>query len=214
VFSILGGIQEPTAGRVLFQGRDITGMPAHEVAQLGIARVFQQTLLFSKLSVLDNVFLGCHKAYRTSQWRRVLRTRQARAEERELRRRAADTLEFMGLGPVRNELASSLPHGFQRSLSVAVALATSPKLLLLDEPVTGMNPSESQHMTALIRRIRNELDVTIMLVEHDMKVVMDLCERIVVINFGERLCEGPPAYVTSHPDVCAAYLGTGAFDAA
>jgi branched-chain amino acid transport system ATP-binding protein len=119
----------------------------------------------------------------------------------------------MGLGRVLNDQARSLPHGFQRALSVAVALATGPELLLLDEPVTGMNPSESRHMTDLIQKIRN-LGVTIMLVEHDMKVVMGICERVVVINFGEKLCEGPPAYVQEHPDVCAAYLGKGTFDAA
>jgi branched-chain amino acid transport system ATP-binding protein len=213
VFSMIGGFQPPTEGKVFFQGRDITGMLAHDVAQLGIARVFQQSMIFGKLSVLDNVFVGCHKAYRTPQWKRVLRTGGARREERALRAKAAETIEFMGLGPVKNELARSLPHGFQRALSVAVALATGPKLLLLDEPVTGMNPSESNHMTGLIRKIR-DLGITIMLVEHDMKVVMGICERVVVINFGEKLCEGPPEFVQVHPDVCEAYLGKGTFDAA
>ncbi len=213
VFSMIGGFQSPTAGKILFQGRDITGMQAHDVAQLGIARVFQQSLIFGKLSVLENVFVGYHKAYQTSQWQRVLRTRGARAEERALRAKASETLEFMGLGPVKHEQARSLPHGFQRALSVAVALATGPSLLLLDEPVTGMNASESKHMTDLIKKIR-DLGVTIMLVEHDMKVVMGVCERVVVINFGEKLCEGPPEYVQSHPDVCTAYLGKGAFDVA
>jgi branched-chain amino acid transport system ATP-binding protein len=213
VFSMIGGFQEPTDGKVFFQDRDITGMPAHDVAQLGVARVFQQSLIFGKLSVLDNVFVGCHKAYRTPQWKRVLRTSGARKEEKALRAKAVETLEFMGLGNVLDEQARSLPHGFQRALSVAVALATEPRLLLLDEPVTGMNPSESKHMTDLIKKI-SELGITIMLVEHDMKVVMGVCERVVVINFGEKLCEGPPEYVQTHPDVCAAYLGTGAFDVA
>jgi branched-chain amino acid transport system ATP-binding protein len=213
VFSMIGGFQEPTAGKVLFRGRDITGMQAHDVARLGIARVFQQSLIFGKLSALDNVFVGCHKAYQTPQWQRVLRTRGARREEKAQRERALEVLEFMGLGHVRDELARSLPHGFQRALSVAVALATGPQLLLLDEPVTGMNPSESKQMTDLIRKIR-DLGITVMLVEHDMKVVMGVCERVVVISFGEKLCEGPPEYVQSHPDVCAAYLGKGTFDVA
>ncbi len=213
VFTMIGGFQQPTEGKVLFEGRDITGMQAHDVAHLGIARVFQQSLIFGKLSVLDNVFVGCHKAYRTPQWKRVLRTSGARREEKALRAKAVDTLEFMGLGHVLNEQARSLPHGFQRALSVAVALATEPRLLLLDEPVTGMNANESRHMTELIKKIR-ELGITIMLVEHDMKVVMGVCERVVVINFGEKLCEGPPEFVQTHPDVCAAYLGTGAFDVA
>jgi branched-chain amino acid transport system ATP-binding protein len=213
VFSMIGGFQPPSGGKIFYQGRDITGMQAHNVARLGIARVFQQSLIFGKLSVLDNVFVGCHKAYRTPEWQRVLRLPGARREEKALRAKAAETLTFMGLEHVQHEEARSLPHGFQRALSMAVALATGPKLLLLDEPVTGMNPSESKHMTDLIQKIR-DLGITIMLVEHDMKVVMGVCERVVVINFGEKLCEGPPEYVRAHPDVCAAYLGKGTFDVA
>lgn len=213
VFSMVGGFQPPTGGKILFKGRDVTSMPAHEVARLGIARVFQQSLIFGKLSVADNVLVGCHKAFGTPQWQRVFHTPRARREEKAVEAKALETIEFMGLGHVRNEQARSLPHGFQRALSVAVALATEPELLLLDEPVTGMNPSESKQMTDLIKRIR-DMGVTVVLVEHDMKVVMGVCERVVVINFGEKLCEGPPEYVQSHPDVCEAYLGTGTFDAA
>jgi branched-chain amino acid transport system ATP-binding protein len=213
VFSMIGGFQPPTAGSIVFQGKDITGMEAHDVARLGIARVFQQSMIFGRLSVLDNVFAGFHKAYQTPQWQRVLRTSGARREEKALRGKAVEMLEFMGLDHLQREQARSLPHGFQRTLSVAVALATGPQLLLLDEPVTGMNPSESKHMTDLIKRIR-EMGITIMLVEHDMKVVMGVCERVVVINFGEKLCEGLPQFVQSHPDVCEAYLGKGTFDVA
>jgi branched-chain amino acid transport system ATP-binding protein len=209
VFSMLCGFQQPTYGRVVFHERDITGMPAHEVAQLGIARVFQHNVIFGKLSVMENVFIGCHKAYQTSQWRRVLRTPQARSEERLLRESAGEALDLVGLTEFKDELASSLPHGLQRALSVAIAMATRPSLLLLDEPVTGMNPSESRSITALVRRIRDNLGVTIMLVEHNMKVVMDVSDRVLVINFGERLCEGSAEYVSSHPDVCEAYLGAG-----
>jgi branched-chain amino acid transport system ATP-binding protein len=213
VFSMIGGFQPPTDGKIIFKGRDITGMLAHDVAKLGIARVFQQSLIFGKLSVTENVLIGCHKEYRTSQWRRVLHTPGARRESKAVREKALAIIEFMGLGHVRHEQARSLPHGFQRALSVAVALATGPELLLLDEPVTGMNTTESKHMTDLIKKIR-DLGITVILVEHDMKVVMGVCERVVVINFGEKLCEGTAEHVQSHPDVCEAYLGKGTFDAA
>lgn len=214
VFAMIGGYLPPTAGTVVFGGRDITGLPAHEVAGLGICRMFQQTLIFKKLSVLDNVFIGYHKAYAVPPWKRILRTSSARAEERELRRRAMETIEFVGLADSSKELVTNLPHGHQRALNLAIALATNPRLLLLDEPVTGMNPSESRDMTQLIRRIQRELGMTIMLVEHDMKVVMDICERLVVINYGVKLCEGVPEFVQSDPDVCAAYLGRGTSDRA
>jgi branched-chain amino acid transport system ATP-binding protein len=214
VFSMLSGFLRPSAGQVVFEGRPLTGLSADEVSALGIARVFQQTLVFRKLSVLDNVFIGFHKSYESPMWKRVCRARGARAEERRLRAQALEIIKFMGLGHLRDELATNLPHGHQRALNVALSLATHPKLLLLDEPVTGMNPSETNAMTALIQRIRDELGLTIMLVEHDMKVVMGICERVVVINFGVKLCEGPPQFVRADPEVCAAYLGTGSFDAA
>jgi branched-chain amino acid transport system ATP-binding protein len=210
VFAMISGYLRPTAGEIVFEGRDITGLPAYEVAGLGICRMFQQTLLFKKLSVLDNVFIGYHKAYTVPAWKRILRTGAARAEERALRRKAMEAIEFVGLAGVANELATNLPHGHQRALNLAIALATNPRLLLLDEPVTGMNPSESRNMTQLIRRIQKELGMTIMLVEHDMKVVMDICERLIVINYGVKLCEGVPEFVQANPEVCAAYLGTGA----
>ncbi|HUT78665.1 MAG TPA: ATP-binding cassette domain-containing protein, partial [Polyangia bacterium] len=146
-------------------------------------------------------------------WRRVLRTRAARAEEKRLRAKALETVKLMGLEPVQDQLAKNLPHGLQRTLSVALALVGQPRLLLLDEPVTGMNPSETKDMTRLISRIR-DMGITIMLVEHDMKVVMDICERVVVIDFGEKLCEGPPDKVCVDEKVCEAYLGKGTFDAA
>jgi len=213
VFSMIGGFQPPTEGKILYKGRNIAGMPAHDVAKLGIARVFQQSLIFGRLSVTENVLTGCHKEYKTSQWQRVLHTRGARRENEAVKAKALEIIDFMGLGHVRDEQARSLPHGFQRALSVAVALATGPELLLLDEPVTGMNSTESKHMTDLIKKIR-DLGITVILVEHDMKVVMGVCERVVVINFGEKLCEGTAEYVQSHPDVCEAYLGKGTFDAA
>lgn len=214
VFAMISGFLAPTSGQIMFGAQNITGLPAYEIARLGIARMFQQSLVFRRISVLDNVFIGYHKSYETPVWKRVLRTRHARSEERQLRARAMETIEFVGLSHVRDEIVNNLPHGHQRALNLAITLATGPKVLLLDEPVTGMNPSESATMTALIRRIREELGMTIMLVEHDMKVVMEICERVVVINFGQKLCEGPPAFVRSNPDVCAAYLGTGAYDVA
>jgi branched-chain amino acid transport system ATP-binding protein len=214
VFAMISGFLQPTSGRIDFEGRQIAGLRADEVSALGVARVFQQTLVFRKLSVLENVFVGFHKSYRTPVYKRVLRMRGARAEERRLRGEALEIIGFMGLSALKDEAVTSLPHGHQRALNVALALATRPKLLLLDEPVTGMNPSETNAMTGLIRRIRDELGITVMLVEHDMKVVMGICERVVVINFGEKLCEGPPHVVRADEAVCAAYLGTGTFDAA
>jgi branched-chain amino acid transport system ATP-binding protein len=214
VFAMISGFLQPTSGQIAFEDRPIAGLSADQIAEAGIARVFQQTLVFRKLSVLENVFVGFHKSYRTPVVNRVLRTRGARAEERRLRAEALEIVEFMGIGALKDELVTNLPHGHQRALNVALALATRPKLLLLDEPVTGMNPSETKRMTELIVRIRDELGVTIMLVEHDMKVVMGICERVVVINFGEKLCEGPPHVVRADPNVCAAYLGTGTFNVA
>ena len=205
-FNVASGFFPPTSGRVLFDGRDITRLKAHDIAHLGISRTFQASTLFMKLSVLENVFTGYHMSYRTGFLKRILHTPSARKEEAEFRQRALEILEFMGLASLKDELAANLPHGHQRNLGVCMALATNPKLLLLDEPVTGMNPNETENMIHLIRQIRDK-GITIILVEHDMKVVMDLCDRIIVLNFGKKIAEGRPDKIKEDKEVIEAYLG-------
>ena len=206
LFNVISGFFPPTSGKVIFEGRDITKLKAPEIAHLGISRTFQASTLFMKISVLDNVFTGYHMSYKTGIWKRLLRRPSALEEEKMLRQRAMEILGFMGLASVKGELAANLPHGHQRTLGVCMALATNPKLLLLDEPVTGMNPGETQTMIDLIRQIRDR-GVTIVVVEHDMKAVMNLCDRIVVLNYGRKIAEGLPAEIRENKEVVEAYLG-------
>jgi branched-chain amino acid transport system ATP-binding protein len=205
-FNVASGFFPPTSGRVLFDGRDITRLKAHDIAHLGISRTFQASTLFMKLSVLENVFTGYHMSYRTGFLKRILHTPSARKEEAEFRQRALEILEFMGLASLKDELAANLPHGHQRILGVCMALTTNPKLLLLDEPVTGMNVSETQTMIELIRQIRDR-GITIVVVEHDMKAVMNLCDRIAVLNYGRKIAEGLPKEIRENKEVVEAYLG-------
>ena len=206
LFNVLGGFFPPTSGRVTFDGRDITGLKAHRIAHLGISRTFQASTLFMKISVLDNVLTGYHMSYKTSIWKRLLRMPSALNEEEMLRQRAMEILGFMGLESLKDELAANLPHGHQRILAVCMALATNPKLLLLDEPVTGMNPEETQTMIDLIRQIRDR-GVTIVVVEHNMRVIMNLCDRIAVLSYGRKIAEGLPEEIRDNKEVVEAYLG-------
>jgi branched-chain amino acid transport system ATP-binding protein len=210
-FNVISGFYAPSSGKVVYLGKDISGWQTSALADLGLVRTFQGTTLFHQLSVLDNVRLGCHRMAKANVFRRVLGSDRAVTDAAD--KKAREILDFFGLHNQADELASNLPHGYQRALGMAVALAAEPKLMLLDEPFTGMNAEETRHMAALVRRLRDEHGVTIMLIEHDMQAVMGLCEIITVMNFGERLAEGTPSEVRANPAVIEAYLGS-AVDAA
>ena len=204
-FNVISGYYAPTAGSVVYQGRDVSGMRTSALARLGLVRTFQGVTLFKEFSVIDNVRVGCHGAAGAGFLSRILGT--DRDVEARLTERAEKLLEFFGLHELRGEVAGNLSHGHARALGMAVAFAADPKLILLDEPFTGMNPEETRTMMDLIRGVRDR-GVTIMLVEHDMQAVMGLCDRITVLNFGRLLAEGAPHEIQNHTDVIEAYLGT------
>jgi len=206
VFNVITGNYRATSGSVIFKGKDISRLPPHKIAQLGITRSFQQTFLFQFSTVLDNVLMGFHMNSRAGALQEFLHTPSARKKDREARQEALEIIEFMGLSAQKYELAGSLPHGHQRALGVSIALACHPTLLLLDEPVTGMNPTETTEMVERIRQIR-ERGITVILVEHSMKVVMGISDRIAVLNFGHKIAEGVPDEIKKNPEVIEAYLG-------
>jgi branched-chain amino acid transport system ATP-binding protein len=207
-FNVISGFYAPSRGKVVYSGQDISGRSTCDLAGLGLIRTFQGTTLFHELSVIDNVRLGRHRSAKASFLQRVLGT--DRAVEREADERAHEILAFLGMDSLAEELTANLSHGHQRALGLAVALAADPQLMLLDEPFTGMNPEETKRMSELVRRVRDEQGVTIVLIEHDMQAVMGLCDHITVMNFGTLLASGSPKEVRANPHVIEAYLGSAA----
>jgi branched-chain amino acid transport system ATP-binding protein len=207
-FNQLTGMLEPTSGEIVFDGESIVGLTPHAIVERGIGRTFQNIRLFGAMTVIANVMVGAHTRMHASWWASLLKLPAVREEERVVRKRAQELLTLVGLNRrYEEDAAKNLPYGDQRRLELARALASEPKLLLLDEPTAGMNPGETSQMTALIKRLRDELDLTVLLIEHDMKVVMGISERITVLDHGELLAEGSPEEIRSNPSVIEAYLG-------
>ena len=207
IFNHLTGVYKPDGGRILLDGKDITGHKAIQINQAGIARTFQNIRLFKELSVLDNVKVGLHNHHKYSTLSGILRLPSYYKVEKEMDERAMELLKVFDLDKEFDYKASNLPYGKQRKLEIARALATEPKLLLLDEPAAGMNPNETAELMKTIRFVRDHFDMTVLLIEHDMKLVSGICERLTVLNFGHMLAEGPTSEVLSNPEVIKAYLG-------
>lgn len=207
IFNLLTGVYKPDGGRILLDGKDITGHKAIQINQAGIARTFQNIRLFKELSVLDNVKVGLHNHHKYSTLSGILRLPSYYKVEKEMDERAMELLKVFDLDKEFDYKASNLPYGKQRKLEIARALATEPKLLLLDEPAAGMNPNETVELMKTIRFVRDHFDMTVLLIEHDMKLVSGICERLTVLNFGHMLAEGPTSEVLSNPEVIKAYLG-------
>lgn len=210
LFNIITGIYQPTAGNLIFNGQIITGVPAFNIARMGIARTFQNIRLFGKLSVLDNVRVGAHGIMNSGLISNILRLPKARREEKIITEKALRLLELVGLEDKKWEYADNLSYGDQRRLEIARALALEPTLLLLDEPAAGMNSVEKAELMTLINKIRQEKDLTILLVEHDMNLVMNICERIAVLDYGEKIAEGNPKEIKNDDRVIKSYLGVEA----
>ena len=207
VFNLLTGFLNPSQGAMFFDGRDLRGLPPHIRTRLGVARTFQNIRLFEDLSVMDNVLVGLHCRRRTGWWDGMLRLPAYRREERQQSGRAWALLEEVGLEDAAQERSGQLPYGYQRRLEIARALATQPRLLLLDEPAAGLNPQETLELMNFLREIQARHGLTLLIIEHNLRLVMNLCEHLTVLDHGLTIASGPPAAVQHHPQVIKAYLG-------
>ncbi len=207
-FNVISGYQKPSSGDIILAGDNITNFKPDRIAKLGLVKTFQETTLFHEMTVQQNVSLGFHLRVKSTILSTLLHTASYLREQEKISEKVTELLDFMGIANLKDELAKNLPHGHQRALAIAIALAAKPKVLLLDEPVTGMNPKETAVMMERIRKIRDEMGITIVLVEHDMKAVMELSDRVTVLSYGKKIAEGFPRDVVQNQEVITAYLGT------
>ena len=206
VFNLVTGFLRPTHGKVIWQGRDISRMQPETIAKIGICRTFQLTTLFKEMSALQNVILAYHLEMEARLFQQFLDMKKERDKELEIKEKAISLMELLGISHVKDEIAGELSHGYKRALGMAIALATMPKLLLLDEPLTGMNPTEVSQIIETFRTIRDR-GITLFIVEHNMKAMMSICEKITVLSFGSKIAEGKPEEVSKNEEVLKAYLG-------